>query len=71
MLKEAGVSVKLDETFPLSQALISPYTVFKTEKRPYIILKWAESVDGFIGRKDEQIWLSNSYVKRPDASMAQ
>lgn len=33
-------------------------------KRPFIILKWAESLDGFMGRKNEQTWLSNSYSKR-------
>jgi diaminohydroxyphosphoribosylaminopyrimidine deaminase / 5-amino-6-(5-phosphoribosylamino)uracil reductase len=34
------------------------------QKRPYIILKWAESKNGFLGIKNEQIWLSNSYSKR-------
>ena len=28
-------------------------------KRPYIILKWAQSKDGFIGKKDKRILISN------------
>jgi diaminohydroxyphosphoribosylaminopyrimidine deaminase/5-amino-6-(5-phosphoribosylamino)uracil reductase len=33
-------------------------------KKPYIILKWAESADGFMGAPDKQIWLSNALAKR-------
>ncbi len=28
--------------------------------RPYVILKWAQSKDGFIGQENKQIWLSNA-----------
>ncbi len=35
-----------------------------TKNRPYIILKYAQSKDGFIGQKDHQIWLTNSFSKR-------
>jgi diaminohydroxyphosphoribosylaminopyrimidine deaminase/5-amino-6-(5-phosphoribosylamino)uracil reductase len=31
------------------------------QKRPYIILKIVQSIDGYIGSKDQQVWLSNSY----------
>jgi len=37
---------------------------FVTQKRPYIILKYAQSKDGFIGQEKKQIWLTNSYTKR-------
>ena len=37
---------------------------FATRKRPYIILKYAQSSDGFIGQEGKQIWLSNSFSKR-------
>jgi len=37
---------------------------FVTQNRPYIILKYAQSKDGFIGQQGNQIWLSNSYCKR-------
>jgi diaminohydroxyphosphoribosylaminopyrimidine deaminase/5-amino-6-(5-phosphoribosylamino)uracil reductase len=31
--------------------------------RPYIILKLVESADGFMGRKGEQVWISNEASK--------
>ncbi|MES2387314.1 MAG: bifunctional diaminohydroxyphosphoribosylaminopyrimidine deaminase/5-amino-6-(5-phosphoribosylamino)uracil reductase RibD [Bacteroidota bacterium] len=34
------------------------------ENRPYIILKWAQSADGFMGKPGEQIWLSNAFAKQ-------
>jgi len=37
---------------------------FVTKKRPYIILKFAQSKDGFMGQAGKQIWLSNIYSKR-------
>ncbi|MDA9312437.1 bifunctional diaminohydroxyphosphoribosylaminopyrimidine deaminase/5-amino-6-(5-phosphoribosylamino)uracil reductase RibD [Vicingaceae bacterium] len=37
---------------------------FHEKKRPYIILKWAESADGFIGKKNEQVWLTGSISKQ-------
>jgi diaminohydroxyphosphoribosylaminopyrimidine deaminase/5-amino-6-(5-phosphoribosylamino)uracil reductase len=33
-------------------------------KRPYVILKWAESFDGFIGKEDQQIKISNELTNR-------
>ncbi len=39
-------------------------TVFVTKKRPYIILKFAISKDGFLGKKDKKIWLTNPISKR-------
>ncbi len=36
----------------------------KVEKnRPYIILKWAQSADGFMGRTGEKIWISSPASK--------
>lgn len=34
------------------------------EKRPYIILKYAQSKDGFMGKVNQQIWLTNPFLKR-------
>jgi diaminohydroxyphosphoribosylaminopyrimidine deaminase/5-amino-6-(5-phosphoribosylamino)uracil reductase len=39
-----------------------------TKKRPYIILKWAESIDGFIApltkNKKQPVWLTNQYSRQ-------
>jgi len=40
--------------------LIAPFKV-NLQKRPYVILKWAQSKDFYIGKEDEQVWLSNKY----------
>lgn len=37
---------------------------FHHKKRPFITLKWAQSADGFIGKKDECINISNDLSKR-------
>ncbi|MCL4122207.1 UNVERIFIED_CONTAM: hypothetical protein GTU68_021291 [Idotea baltica] len=44
--------------------LIKRFVTFHNKKRPYIILKWAESTDGFMGKSDEQVWLSNGLCKQ-------
>lgn len=33
-------------------------------KRPYVILKYAQSKDGFLSQMNKQIWLTNPYSKR-------
>ncbi len=44
------------------------FFTFHNKKRPYIILKWAESKDGFIApiSKDEQkpVWITNTYSRQ-------
>lgn len=32
--------------------------------RPFVILKYAKSADGFIGKAGEQVWLTNAVTKR-------
>ena len=36
----------------------------KTISRPKVILKFAQSLDGYIGSQDKQIWLTNGFSKR-------
>lgn len=44
------------------------FFTFHNKKRPYIILKWAESKDGFIApltkERQEPVWISNSYSRQ-------
>ena len=44
--------------------LIRHFTTNIQKKRPYILLKYAISQDGFIGKENEQVWLSNPFAKR-------
>ncbi len=40
------------------------FFVMHKKKRPYIILKFAQSADGFISKKGEQTWISGKAAKR-------
>ena len=44
------------------------FFTYHTKKRPYIILKWAESLDGFIApltkEKKEPVWISNEFSRQ-------
>lgn len=66
-LKNAGIEV---ETFVLEEEARSVNKKFFTyheKQRPYVLLKWAESQDGFIdsstGNKDDITWISRPEVQ--------
>jgi diaminohydroxyphosphoribosylaminopyrimidine deaminase/5-amino-6-(5-phosphoribosylamino)uracil reductase len=41
------------------------FFTFMEKKRPYIILKWAQTSDGFIAREDyDSKWISNTYSRQ-------
>ncbi len=44
------------------------FFTYHTKKRPYILLKWAESLDGYIAPiskdKQEPVWISNTYSRQ-------
>lgn len=41
------------------------YLTWQHKRRPYIILKWAETADGFIARADYQpYWISNAHARK-------
>lgn len=64
-LKEAGVEVKLGVLEAECQELNKRFFTFHEKKRPYVILKWAETADGFMASSEpEQKWISNSYSKQ-------
>lgn len=37
---------------------------FVTRQRPYIFLKFAQTLNGYMGLRDEQVWISNVFSKR-------
>jgi diaminohydroxyphosphoribosylaminopyrimidine deaminase / 5-amino-6-(5-phosphoribosylamino)uracil reductase len=43
---------------------LMPFFINMTKKRPYVILKWAESADGYIGKFDKRTVISNNFSKR-------
>jgi diaminohydroxyphosphoribosylaminopyrimidine deaminase/5-amino-6-(5-phosphoribosylamino)uracil reductase len=67
-LMEAGANVTIGILEKECHDLNKRFFTFHTKKRPYIILKWAETADGFIApiAKDEQkpVWITNSYSRQ-------
>jgi diaminohydroxyphosphoribosylaminopyrimidine deaminase/5-amino-6-(5-phosphoribosylamino)uracil reductase len=67
-LQKAGIKVKVGVLEKECRELNKRFFTFHTKKRPYIILKWAESVDGFLSplNKKEQkpFWVTNVYSRQ-------
>ncbi|HZH70213.1 MAG TPA: bifunctional diaminohydroxyphosphoribosylaminopyrimidine deaminase/5-amino-6-(5-phosphoribosylamino)uracil reductase RibD, partial [Flavobacteriaceae bacterium] len=68
-LREAGVNVKIGLLEKEALELNKRFFTFHQKKRPYIILKWAETADGFIGRlqsdpKKEDSWITSAESKQ-------
>lgn len=53
-LKEAGIKVRLGLLENEAKFLNRRFYIFHSLKRPYIILKWAQTADGYIDRKREE-----------------
>ncbi len=67
-MRNAGIDVVVGVLEQACQESNQRFFTFHQKKRPYIILKWAESRDGFIAplQREEQapVWLSNTYSKQ-------
>ncbi len=70
-LKNAGIQVTVGILEEACREHHKRFLMFQEQKRPYIILKWAESKDGFVAppaakRSDnpEPFWISNTYSKQ-------
>lgn len=69
-LMDAGCEVIVGIKEDACRELNKRFFTFHTRKRPYIILKWAESEDGFLSpasqdtSEREPIWITNRYSKQ-------
>lgn len=67
-LIENGCQVTVGILEKECQALNKRFFTFHQKNRPYIILKWAESQDGFIApltkEKQEPVWISNLFSRQ-------
>jgi diaminohydroxyphosphoribosylaminopyrimidine deaminase/5-amino-6-(5-phosphoribosylamino)uracil reductase len=67
-LLEAGINVTVGVLENECNALNKRFFTFHQQRRPYVILKWAESQDGFIApiERNEQkpVWITNSYSRQ-------
>ncbi len=67
-LREAGVKVQVGCLTKECLALNKRFLTFQRKKRPYIILKWAQTAAGFIApetqKQGEPFWITNPYSKQ-------
>lgn len=67
-LKEAGIEVTVGVLEKQARELNKRFFTFHEKKRPYIILKWAESADGFIAPKpmpkNGPFWMTSALSKQ-------
>ena len=64
-LREGGIDVVTGVLQKEGKALNKRFFTFIERKRPYIILKWAETSDGFIAHENfESKWISNDYSRQ-------
>lgn len=64
LLKAHGIEVKTGLLEEQARQLIRPYQINTTEKRPYTILKYAQSKNGYIGVKNQFFWITSPISKR-------
>jgi diaminohydroxyphosphoribosylaminopyrimidine deaminase/5-amino-6-(5-phosphoribosylamino)uracil reductase len=64
-LRNAGITVITDILAKEGSDLNKRFFTFMGKKRPHIILKWAETSDGFIARKNnDSRWISDEYSRQ-------
>src|SRR5690606_28810971 len=64
-LQEAGIEVKTGILEAECRALNEHFICYHEKKRPYILLKWAQSRDGFIApEKGNRVMLSNELSQK-------
>lgn len=65
ILENAGIEVKAGVLENECLEINSAFFTFMQKKRPFIILKWAETADGFVARENfDSKWISNSLSRQ-------
>lgn len=68
MLRQHGVEVTVGVLEERAQELNRQYIIYQTKQRPYVVLKWAQTLDGFIDRLREGAsqpaeWITNEQAR--------
>lgn len=64
-MKNAGIEVQTGILEKECRELNKRFFVFHQKERPYILLKWAQTSDGFMATENgEQKWISNRFSKQ-------
>ncbi|WMN06194.1 bifunctional diaminohydroxyphosphoribosylaminopyrimidine deaminase/5-amino-6-(5-phosphoribosylamino)uracil reductase RibD [Marivirga arenosa] len=65
ILEDAGIEVVCDVLKEESLNINKQFFTFFQKKRPYIVLKWAETADGFVARENfDSKWISNGLSRQ-------
>jgi diaminohydroxyphosphoribosylaminopyrimidine deaminase/5-amino-6-(5-phosphoribosylamino)uracil reductase len=62
-IREAGIEVEVGVLEEECKALNRRFFTFHREKRPYIILKWAQTANGFIDDHHKPVKISTDFTK--------
>lgn len=60
ILRAAGIEVEIGLLEKEAVWVNRRFFTRISQHRPYVILKWAQSKDGLIGKEDKQVWISNA-----------
>ncbi len=64
-MKNAGIEVVTDVLEEECRQLNKRFFTFHKEKRPYVILKWAQTANGLMATEEgEQKWITNEFSKQ-------
>ena len=64
-LEGNGIKVKLGYMEKQAEELNRRFVTFHLEKRPYIILKWAQTIDGYMAKENgDSKWISNEISRK-------
>lgn len=64
-MREAGIEVETGLLAEEADWLNRRFMTFHKLKRPYVILKWAQTADGYVARENfDSKWISNSYARQ-------
>lgn len=67
-LREAGANVTVGILEKECNELNKRFFTFHQKKRPYVILKWAETADGFLSpeskKEQKPVWITNLYSRQ-------
>lgn len=60
ILKKAGIEIQTGTCKKEAEKLNAPFFKFAKEKKPWVIVKWAQSGDGFLARSDKKRWITGT-----------
>lgn len=63
-LQAAGIEVLVGVLEKEARALNKAFLTFHQQQRPFVTLKWAQTADGFIGKTDSRLLISNDTTNR-------